>query len=129
MDTLVVHVIGAVALVLVASWLLGAAAQWCGQPRVIGQILAGILLGASFLGRLPGHLTSHLFPRSVLPAMVILAQIAIVIFMFSVGYELDFRSLNERRRAIPLVAAAALLVPMALGVGATLTLRSGFSAL
>lgn len=129
MDTLIAHVIGAVALVLVASWLLGAAAQWCGQPRVVGQILAGILLGSSFLGRLPGHLTNHLFPPSALPAMVILAQVAIVIFMFAVGYELDFRALHERRRAIPLVAAAALLVPMALGAGTTLAFRSSLSAL
>jgi K+:H+ antiporter len=129
MDTLVTHVIGAVALVLVASWLLGAAAQWCGQPRVVGQILAGILFGPSLLGRLPWHLANHLFPRSVLPAMVILAQIAIVLFMFSVGYELDLRSLRERRRAVPFVAAAALFVPMALGAGAALTFGPGFSAL
>jgi K+:H+ antiporter len=129
MDTLITHVIGAVALVLVASWLLGTVAQWCGQPRVVGQILAGLLLGSSLLGRLPGHLTSHLFPRSVMPAMVILAQIAIVIFMFSVGYELDLRALPERRRAVPLIAAATLFVPMALGTGAALTFRSFFHML
>ncbi|HEY0936815.1 MAG TPA: hypothetical protein VGD91_24160 [Trebonia sp.] len=46
--------LGEIALVLVVSSLLGAIAQRCGQPRVIGQMLAGILLGPTFPGRLPG---------------------------------------------------------------------------
>lgn len=129
MDTLIADVIGDVALVLIVSLLLGAAARKCGQPRVVGQIVAGILLGPSLLGRLPGHLTSRLFSHAALPSLTILAQVAVVIFMFVVGYELDWRSLHGRRRAVPFVAAAALLVPMALGTGAVLIFRSGFIAM
>jgi Kef-type K+ transport system membrane component KefB len=129
MDVLIADVIGDVAVVLVVSSLLGAVAQRCGQPRVVGQILAGILLGPTLLGRLPGHLTSRLFPSEVLPFLMVLAQVSVVIFMFVVGYELDFRSLRGHRRAAPFVAASALLVPMGLGAGSVLVFRSGFAAL
>jgi Kef-type K+ transport system membrane component KefB len=96
---------------------------------VIGQILTGVLLGPSLLGRLPGHLTAHLFPRAVLPSLTSLAQVAVVLFMFTVGYELDFGAIRERGRAVPLVAAAALAVPMGLGTACVFLYRSGFAAI
>lgn len=129
MDSLIGDVTGDVALVLAVSWVLSAAARRCRQPGVIGQILAGILLGPTLLGRLPGHLTSRLFPPASLPSLTVLSQVAIVIFMFVVGYELDLRPLCERRRAVPLVAAGALLVPMGLGCGAAMIFRSRFAVL
>jgi Kef-type K+ transport system membrane component KefB len=129
MDTLTAEVIGDIALVLVVSSLLGAAARRCGQPRVVGQILAGVLLGPSVLGRLPGHLTSRLFPHAALPALTALSQAAVVIFMFAVGYELDRRALPGRRRVVPLIAASALLVPMVMGSGAALIFRSSLAGL
>lgn len=129
MDILIADVIGDVALVLVISSLLGALARRIGQPRVVGQILAGILLGPTLLGRLPGHLTSRLFPREALPSLTVLSQVAVVIFMFGVGYELDRRLLRGPGRALSLVAAGALLVPMGLGIGAALIFRSSFAAL
>ncbi len=129
MDVLIAEVIGDLAVVLVVSSLLGAAARRCGQPRVVGQIVAGIILGPSLLGRLPGDLTARLFPGPALPVLNVLAQVAIVIFMFVVGYELDRGSLRTGRRAAPLVAVSALLVPLALGSGLTLAFRPGFAAL
>jgi Kef-type K+ transport system membrane component KefB len=129
MDALIGDVIGDVALILFVSWLLSGVAKRVGQPAVVGQVIAGILLGPSALGRLPGHLTTRLFPHSVLPALNALAQVSIVFFMFVVGYELDRRSLRARRRAALLVAAAALFVPMGLGSGAAAIFRSRFAAL
>jgi Kef-type K+ transport system membrane component KefB len=129
MNNLIADVIGDVVLVLVVSSLFGALARRCGQPRVVGQILAGILLGPSFLGRLPGHLTTRLFPAAALPYLNVLSQVAIVIFMFVVGYELDWRSLRRVRRAVPLIAVGALLVPAVLGSGAALLFRARFAAL
>jgi Kef-type K+ transport system membrane component KefB len=129
LDTIVAEVIGDIALVIVVSSPLGAAARWCGQPTIIGQILAGLLLGPSLLGRLPGHLTSHLFPHQVLPYLTVLAQVAVVIFMFTVGYEIEFKWLRGHGRVVPLVAASALLVPMGLGVACVLAFQPEFSAI
>ena len=121
-------VIGDIALVLLVSSLLSVFARRCGQPVVIGQILTGVLLGPSLLGRLPGHLTAHLFPHAVLPSLTSLAQVAVVIFMFAVGYELEFEAIRGHGRAVPLVGASALAVPMGLGIACVLLYRSGFAA-
>jgi Kef-type K+ transport system membrane component KefB len=129
MDAIVAQVIGDIALVIVFSSLLGALARRCGQPTVIGQLFAGILLGPSLLGRLPGDLTGRLFSHQVLPYLTVLSQVAVVIFMFAVGYEIEFKSLRGRGTVVPLVAAGALLVPMGLGMANVLLFRSSFVAI
>lgn len=129
LDILTAHIIGDIAIVIAASWILGGLARRCGQPTVVGQILAGILLGPSLLGRLPGHLTSRLFTAQVIPYISVIAQLAVVIFMFTVGYEIDFRRLRGRGSAAPLIAASALLVPLALGSGLAATAGHAFTAL
>lgn len=128
---IVAAVIGDIGLVFVIASLLGAAARKCGQPAVIGQILAGIMLGPSLLGRLPGHLTSHLFPHDALPFLNVLSQVAVATFMFAVGYEIEFGALGIRAhgRTIPLVALGALFVPMGLGIACPLLLRPEFTSI
>jgi Kef-type K+ transport system membrane component KefB len=128
-DAIIVAVIGDVALVFVVASLLGAAARKCGQPTVIGQILTGVVLGPSLLGRLPGHLTSRLFPSDAIPYLNVLSQIAVVVFMFTVGYEIDLGSLRAHGRVVPSVALGALLVPMGLGMACTLLLRPEFASI
>ena len=129
LDIVTADVIGDVALVLGVSWLLGALARRIGQPTVVGQIIAGIFLGPSLLGRLPGHLTSHLFTHQAVPYISIIAQLAVVIFMFTVGYEINFRSLRGHGRSVSLVAMGALLIPLALGSGIAVGARREFSAI
>jgi Kef-type K+ transport system membrane component KefB len=129
LDKIVAVVLGDIALVLAVSSLLGVAARRCGQPAVIGQILTGVLLGPSVLGRLPGHLTGHLFPHQELPYLNVLAQVGVTVFVFAVGYEIEFRSLHGHGRTVPLVAVGGLVVPMSLGVTCALLLRPDFSAI
>jgi Kef-type K+ transport system membrane component KefB len=65
----------------------------------------------------------------VLPFLNVLSQIAIVVFMFVVGYEFDLRSMRGKGRAVPAIAGSALLVPMALGAALVLLWPRGFTAL
>ncbi|MFH8407402.1 cation:proton antiporter [Streptomyces sp. NPDC018019] len=127
-DAVVTVVIGDVALIVVVSWLLGAAARRCGQPVVIGQIVAGIALGPTLLGRLPGDPTAHLFPKDVLPFLSVLSQVAIVLFMFVAGYEIDARQLRRGGRTAAVVALCALLTPAGLAAGAVQLLPGAFSS-
>lgn len=126
LDEIVAHVVGVVAVITLVSAALNVLARRYGQPAVIGQILTGILLGPVLLGRLPFDLTDRLFPKAVLSYLAVLAQVAVVIFMFVVGYEMDFRMLRGRGRAVPLLVLGCLLVPMTLGAGAVLAVPSMF---
>lgn len=116
-NSALLYVLADIAVVVAVSAFLGKLAQRLGQPVVIGQIITGILLGSSFLGRLPGHLEKHLFPVAVVPYLTVLSQVAIVIFMFVVGYEIDLHQVRGLTRAVPAVALAAFAVPLGLGAG------------
>ncbi|MFF8228539.1 cation:proton antiporter [Streptomyces caelestis] len=128
-EAVVAHVVGVIGLIMLASSVLGSVVARFKQPTVIGQILTGILLGPTLLGRLPYGVADRLFPDEILPYLSVLAQVAVVIFMFVVGYEIDFRVLRGHSGAVSLVVCGCLLVPMALGAGAVLMLPSAFTAL
>jgi Kef-type K+ transport system membrane component KefB len=90
----------------------GALARRIGQAVVIGEIVAGLLLGPSLLGVLPGHLDTLLFPADVRPYLQMLANIALVLFMFGVGFEVDLEQVRRSRRGGLRVTAASVLVPV-----------------
>ncbi|WP_194916410.1 cation:proton antiporter [Catenulispora rubra] len=115
MDVVTADVIGDIALVLGASYVFGALARRVGQPTVVGQIVAGIALGPSLLGRFPGHLSHRLFTTDAVPFLSVVAQIAVVVFMFGVGYEIEPRSVRNNRKPVLLIALGAMVVPLALG--------------
>src|SRR4051794_8464476 len=70
--------------------------QWLGQPLVIAEMLAGILLGPSLLGWLAPAASSFLFPVDSLPLLKMLSQIGLVLFMFMIGLELDPKLIKGR---------------------------------
>lgn len=129
MESTATVVIGDLALVYLTATLFGLAARRCGQPVVVGQIVAGILLGPSLLGRLPGHLVPKLFPAESLPYLTVLAQVAVVFFMFSVGYEIEFAVVRRHGPLVPLLALGGLFVPMGLGMASVPVLHSMFAGL
>lgn len=103
----------ALVVIVVTARLLGVLAGRLGQPPVIGEILAGVLLGPTLFG---GALPEVLFPAAVRPALQQLADIGVVVFMFLAGVELDRRLLRGRGRVTVSVAVGAIVVPFGLGV-------------
>ncbi|MCZ9341910.1 cation:proton antiporter, partial [Streptomyces sp. TRM76130] len=95
-DALITHFAGASALILVAAHAAGRLARRLRQPSIVGQLAAGIALGPSLLGAVAPGAYAALFPTALGPALTGLAQLALVVFLFGVGYELDLRMLGDR---------------------------------
>jgi len=93
-----------------------------GQPAVIGEMLAGILLGPSLLGWLAPRAEAFLFPSNSLGALQLLSQIGVILFMFIVGMELNVQSLRHSAHAVVLISHAGILAPFMLGTALSLFL-------
>ncbi|MCL3991969.1 cation:proton antiporter domain-containing protein [Streptomyces lavenduligriseus] len=100
------------ALIIVLARILGAVAQRFSQPAVIGEVLAGILLGPTFLGH---SVPDFLFPPGVRPMLTALADVGMAVFMFIVGLELDRKILRGTGRLAVTVAVSCILLPFGLG--------------
>ena len=98
-----------------------------GQPPVIGEVLSGILLGPSLLGRLVPATETYLFPEGVRPSLAVLAQLGIVLYMFVVGLEFDAASLRQRAAPFVFTSLASIAVPFALGVGLAFFVYQSYS--
>jgi K+:H+ antiporter len=103
----------ALAVVIVLTRLFGALARRIGQPAVVGEILAGILVGPTLFGM---AVRDVLFPSSVGTALEGLANVGLVLFMFIVGYELDYALVRGRQRVAASVSIGSIALPMGLGV-------------
>jgi Kef-type K+ transport system membrane component KefB len=101
--------------ILLASAALGALCRKLRQPPVIGEILAGICLGPSVLGRIAPSVQHALVPAEVAPQLGTLSQVGVILFMFLVGLELDLSIMHARARATLAVSHASIVVPFVLG--------------
>jgi Kef-type K+ transport system membrane component KefB len=101
--------------ILIAARLVGWLFGKLHQPRVVGEMLAGILLGPSLLGWLAPNISSTLFPPDSLGHLNLLSQVGLLIFMFLVGLELDLRQLRELGRAAVMTSQVSIIVPFILG--------------
>lgn len=86
------------------------------QPVVIGEILAGILLGPSLVGYYWPEFTAKLFPAESLGNLHILAQIGLVLFMFMVGMEVDFGSLKQKAKNALIISHTGIAFSFTLGM-------------
>ncbi len=100
------------------SRLIGRGARWLGQPLVIAEVVAGIVLGPSLLGWLAPDVMGALFPASSMPVLTMLSQVGLVLFMFLIGLELDPRLLKGRGHASVAISHSSIVVPFALGAAA-----------
>ena len=85
------------------------------QPRVVGEMVAGILLGPSLLGWLAPEISATLFPAQSLGHLNSLSQVGLLIFMFLVGLELDLTHLRELGRAAVMTSQVSIIAPFVLG--------------
>jgi Kef-type K+ transport system membrane component KefB len=118
----------AVAVIAVMARICGGLARRVGQPSVLGEMVAGLILGPTLLSTLALGISRALFPASVLPNLNMLAQAGLVIFMFSVGLETDRAMLRRHGRAIGAASQAMMAVPFALGVLVAVPLYPTFAA-
>ncbi|HEX5871356.1 MAG TPA: cation:proton antiporter, partial [Longimicrobium sp.] len=105
-----------VVVVLLAARLLGAAFRRIHQPGVVGEMVAGILLGPSLLGWAAPEVSAFLFPPDSLGPLNALSQVGLLLFMFLLGLRLDLRLLGSRAPAAVSISLASMVVPFGLGV-------------
>jgi Kef-type K+ transport system membrane component KefB len=108
--------------IIAATQMGGRLASRLGQPAVIGEIAAGLLLGPSFLGQLSPAAAAFVFPDVSLDVLRLLSQLGVILFMFSVGLDVDVSHLRQRAPTAIAVSHFSIVVPFLLGVGAALAL-------
>jgi Kef-type K+ transport system membrane component KefB len=123
------HVLIALAAVVIVGRLLGRVFRYVGQPPVIGEVVGGIALGPSFLGQIWPQAAAFVLPASVAPFLGVIAQLGIILYMFLVGLELNAGVLQGRARATLTISAASILLPFMLGVALALILYPRLSAI
>ncbi|KAF2402883.1 hypothetical protein EJ06DRAFT_536405 [Trichodelitschia bisporula] len=84
------------------------------QPRVIAEVIGGVLLGPSVMGRIPGF-TNTIFPSAAMPNLSLVANLGLVLFLFLVGLEVDLRFLVSNWRVAASVGIAGMVLPFGLG--------------
>ena len=103
------------ALILAVCRLVGWIGRSLGQPQVVGEMVAGVLLGPSLLGRIAPELQGWLFPRDSMPVLYTVAQVGLSLYMFTVGMELDIGLIRSRIRSAASISIAGIAAPFALG--------------
>ena len=107
--------LGLLVVILASAKLFGALAQWIGQPAVLGELVAGVILGMSVLGLVdPKYEVLHL-----------LAELGVVILLFEIGLETDLRTLLKVGGVSAVVAIVGVALPFALGYAACRSLGLG----
>lgn len=113
--SIVVLVLIEVLIVIGFSRLVGLGCRWIKQPLVIGEIIAGIMLGPSLLGLIAPGVAAALFPAEAVPFLEVLSQIGLIFFMFLIGLELNPKYLSDQLEVAILISHVSILVPFSLG--------------
>jgi Kef-type K+ transport system membrane component KefB len=87
-----------------------------GQPAVIGEIVAGIVLGPSIVGAYFPELTHFLFPAASLSTLSFISQIGLILFMFIIGMELDLKAISKQAYGAVIISHASIIIPYTLGM-------------
>ena len=113
--------------IIIAARLLGFVFKKIGQPAVIGEILAGILLGPSLVGHYFPEFFNTLFPKNSLNNLQTISNIGLILFMFVVGMELDMKVLRSKLKESLVISQAGIVFPFVLGMGLAYFLYRNFA--
>lgn len=103
--------------IVVVARIFGFLFKRLGQPAVIGEIIAGIVLGPTVLGHYFPGFSEGLFPESSLGNLKFLSQFGLILFMFVIGMELDLKVLRNKAHDAVVISHASIILPFALGLG------------
>ena len=109
------HVLLALIVIILSARLLGAIFKKIHQPEVIGEVIAGIALGPSLLGRIAPTASKFILPTTVSPYLYIISSVGVILYMFLVGVELDTQLLRRRTHASVAISHASIITPFLLG--------------
>jgi Kef-type K+ transport system membrane component KefB len=98
-----------------------------GQPSVIGEVIAGIVLGPSLLGMFAPGVSHFLFPPESLNTLSFFSQLGLILFMFIIGMDIDLRILKSRAPDALVASHASIVIPFALGMGLAYFIYSEFA--
>ncbi|MGH3885377.1 MAG: cation:proton antiporter, partial [Pseudonocardiaceae bacterium] len=113
---LVVKFLFAVVLIIVVGKLGAWVAGRLGQPRVVGEMVAGIALGPSLLGQFAPGVQHWLFPSEMIPHLSLIAQLTIIIFVFLLGANLPLGLLRGSGRRVTMLGVGMVTVPVGCGI-------------
>jgi Kef-type K+ transport system membrane component KefB len=114
-------------IIISVSCAVGWAFTRCGQPAVVGEMLAGILLGPSLFGLLAPKAFLFVFAPASLDALRLFSQIGVCIFMFAVGMELDLSQFRHSAHRFLVIGHSSILIPYLFGVVLALSLYSNYA--
>jgi Kef-type K+ transport system membrane component KefB len=112
----------AAAVVMLVARLFGTLAVRLRQPRVMGEVVAGIALGPTILGAISPELQATLFPSDILPAFGVAANLGLIFYMFLVGLEVDVSQLKGRIGQAAAISNTSVALPMILGLAVAVPL-------
>ncbi|ESK92558.1 potassium:hydrogen antiporter [Moniliophthora roreri MCA 2997] len=114
-----------IGIIVTTASLLSLALQRIRQPKVIAEVLGGILLGPTAFGRIPGF-TEHIFPEDAKAYLSLTANIGLCLFLFLVGLEIDSAVIKRNARLSVMVSLAGMIIPFGLGAALAVPLYHQF---
>jgi Kef-type K+ transport system membrane component KefB len=118
------HLLLALIIIILSAQVVGRLFRYLAQPPVIGEVLAGILLGPSFLGAIAPTTAEHLFSPEVVSHLNVLAQLGVILYLFVVGLEVDMARLGQQGLQAVAISTTGIVVPFLIGSSLALGLYS-----
>jgi Kef-type K+ transport system membrane component KefB len=104
---------------------LGWGFKYMNQPRVIAEVIAGIILGPTAMGRIPGF-SDHIFPKPSIPYLNLVSTIGLILFLFVVGLEVDISVAKRNGKNSAIISLAGIALPFAIGSGIAVPLYDNY---